>query len=103
MKKRGEFTWNPIVYGALAIIVLLILFFVFKEQITQHSRSLFDIGDDVTKQAKGEKCQSFFLGQYCSNNDACKDADEIVPGNFDCEKGNACCRKVKSETKEPTS
>ena len=68
MKKKADLSINMVVMAALAIIVLLILIFVFKGQINGASNSFFDISKWAHGSARGEVCKSIASsGRVCAS------------------------------------
>jgi hypothetical protein len=56
MRKRGAISMEMIVYAALALIVLVLLGYIFRQQIGSSAGSLFKIGKEAEEGARGERC-----------------------------------------------
>ena len=87
-----------IVIATLSLIVLVVLAFVFRENIGRTSSSLFKIGEDAEEGARGVKCVSFMTSGTHKCAPSCETGwREIYPAGekwTDCD--NKCCEKGAS-------
>jgi len=92
MKKRGQITWNMLVYAALALLVLVFVGIIFSNTVRDQVKAMLSIGSEATQAAEGEKCQSLFSGQVCK--ETCEEGYIQVSGSFeDCAAPKTvCCR-----------
>lgn len=99
MKKKGMLSIQVVVMATLALIVLVVLVFVFRENIGRTSSSFFKIGEDAEEGARGVKCVSFMTTGTHKCASSCETGwHEIYSpeGKWtDC-KENKCCEKGAS-------
>lgn len=63
--KKGEISLQMIILAILGLVALIILIFVFKDQIGRVSKTYFGITEQVEAESKGEVCESLFGGKKC--------------------------------------
>ena len=57
--KKADLSLNTVVMAILALVVMIVLILVFREQIGSAAQRYFNIGDEAEETALGKKCQSF--------------------------------------------
>ena len=66
MKRKGDLSIQTIVIAALSMIVLLILIFIFKDQIGNLAGGFRNAGDSARGNINGTRCQSLIGNRYCN-------------------------------------
>ncbi|MBW2979883.1 hypothetical protein KY360_00520 [Candidatus Woesearchaeota archaeon] len=93
MKKKGMLSLQMVVVAVLALIVLVVLSFVFRDNITRTAKEFFRIGEDAGEAARGTKCVTFLTAGTRKCVDPCpEDWREVYPVGekwTDCDK--KCC------------
>ena len=56
--KKGDLSIQTIIVAILGLLVLIVLAFIFRDQITKAASNYFSIGKDATDSAQGNKCVS---------------------------------------------
>lgn len=86
---------NIVVMAILALIVLVVLSFVFSDQIRTAASSYFGIGKDATDGAQGKKCVTIVSAASHKCISACEEGwEEVFPSGgewTDCKE--KCCEK----------
>ncbi|MBD3319245.1 hypothetical protein GF342_05030 [Candidatus Woesearchaeota archaeon] len=93
--KRGELSY--LTKAILALLVLVILAFIFRDQIGKAFGFIDTVGNESAGGLSGDKCEVFGTQRQCA--DSCSDLRQgsiryvRVPGsNFDdCTQGQVCC------------
>lgn len=65
MNKKGDISINTIVVAALSITVLIIMIFIFRNQIGNISGGFTTIGSDAKQNINGTKCESILGDKVC--------------------------------------
>lgn len=93
--KKGEISLQMIILAILGLVTLIILIFVFKDQIGNVSQKYFGIINQTEAESKGDICETMFGGRRCQT--SCDEPDSGKPyiydlgtGYKDC-KGQKCC------------
>ena len=98
MKKKGMLSLQMVVVAALALIVLVVLAFVFRDNITRTAKSFFKIGEDAEAAARGTKCVTFLTAGTHKCAPSCeKGWHEIYPSGgewTDCKETNTKCCEI---------
>lgn len=102
--KRGQgLSINTIVLAALALVVLVLLIFLVRNQLQKGSQKYTGIESEAEKQAKADYCESLFAlhPRKCSAKN-CADVANSQPlqGSWaDCkgEKGTTCCQLIETQ------
>lgn len=68
MSKKADMSINTIVAAALAIFLLLVLMFVFKNQIGNLAGGFFSAGNSAKAGINGTTCQTLIGGRVCNEN-----------------------------------
>ena len=63
--RSGELTINWLVVAALALLALFVMGFIFSAQLSDFSKRLFGISNDIDAQRRGEQCANLFSGRQC--------------------------------------
>jgi hypothetical protein len=95
MRKKSAISMEMVVYAALALIVLVLLGYIFRQQIGSSAGSLFKIGKEAEEGARGERCITVMTATSRQCLDKCEEGWHEVysSGDWkDCEK-KKCCEK----------
>lgn len=107
-KKAVQLSVQTMIIVALGLIVLVVLIFVFRGQISKGAQQYFDIGKSAAKEAATDKCVSgLFVERECA--DSCSRLTQegkyywTSVGIRGCEKGEICCERgeLKPESQWP--
>ena len=102
MGKKADMSMNTIVTAVLALMVLIILLYIFRLQITSIAGGFTSVGNDAKSGINGTKCQTILGGRICgeADNNKYKDMNEKYvlnevppPSNSkwsDCKNSNSC-------------
>lgn len=66
--KKADLSMNTIVIAVLALIVLVVLAFVFRDQISNATKGFTFVGDDAKAGIAGVKCETLLGDKICSSN-----------------------------------
>ena len=87
MKKRGQIAFNVIVFGAIALIVLVIVILIFRGQIGKGAQGFTDISEQATGTISDERCKALFSDRRCLKEEPEVGDWIVVPGDWlDCGK-----------------
>ncbi len=87
--KRGvELSMNAIIVGVMALIVLVVLAFVFTGKI----RAASEATQNAVREYQGEKCSIPGTARACRSVGVCKSIGGLDYGKLDCAVG-ICCSK----------
>jgi len=107
-KKAVQLSVQTMIIVALGLIVLVVLIFVFRGQISKGAQQYFDIGKSAAEEADPNKCESgLFVERECA--DSCAGLTQNSKyywksvGIRGCEKGKICCERgeLKPESQWP--
>jgi hypothetical protein len=65
MSKKADISVNTIVMAALALMVLIILLFIFRNQISNVAGGFTSVGNNAKAGAEGTNCLSMLGGRAC--------------------------------------
>lgn len=66
MKRKGETdTIKTVATFILILIVLFVLAFIFRDQVTRSLGSIFNIGENAEQGAKNQRCESIISNRKC--------------------------------------
>ena len=94
--KKAEISLQMIILAILGLVTLVILIFVFKDQIGNVSQKYFGIVNQTEAESKGDICETMFGGRRCQT--SCDEPGSDKPyiydlgtGYKDCKAGEKCC------------
>lgn len=98
MRKKGAISMEMIVYAVLALIVLVVIAFIFRQQISHAAGSIFKIGEEAEEGARGERCVTIMTAATRKCDTTCGEEwhEVYTSGKWkDCEAANKpkCCEK----------
>ncbi|MBD3303944.1 hypothetical protein GF343_02275 [Candidatus Woesearchaeota archaeon] len=107
-KKAVQLSVQTMIIVALGLIVLVVLIFVFRGQISKGAQQYFDIGESASEEADPDKCVSgLFVERDCASS-CSKLAQEgkyywTSVGIRGCKNGEICCERgeLKPESQWP--
>jgi hypothetical protein len=105
-KKAVELSVQTMIIIALGLIVLVVLIFVFRGQISKGAQQYFDIGKSAAEEADPNKCESgLFVERKCAGSCSALDGKYYWTsvGIRGCEGGKICCERgeLKPESQWP--
>jgi len=99
IRKKGNLSIQVVIVAILGFIVLVVLMFVFKDQITKAAGAYFDIGSDATDGAQGKRCVTIVsAANHKCVDKACEEGWQEIHASGeewkDCDKDKKCCEKI---------
>jgi hypothetical protein len=99
MKKRAvQLSTQTMILIILGLIVLVVLIFIFRGQVSKGAKQYFDIGEQAAGEADIEKCSGgLIVERKCATN--CKDLEKdsvyfyYAIGKKNCDEGYVCCER----------
>ena len=97
--RKGSLTLETIIVAALALIVLVVLAFIFRTQVGDLVKKYRGVSDDLEEQAKGMKCVTLatMSQRQCESSCSAEWSEVPLPAEAkewkDC-KTKKCCEKA---------